>query len=134
MNPKNQWEDIEARRASEQAMDNIITNNTTDPLTSATNQFKQQDTTNPYDKRQEFYSKYSLLDENLKPIQTYTEWRQQNPTAPPVQDQDTFMFLDKRDEYKEMLKNQQITETQYLRDLYQIDILKENGYDIRNVG
>ena len=88
---RNQWEEIEQRR--ETALSNILTGSHVPEITTTQTPSKDQ---NVFQQRQDTLSRLSLLDENLAPIKTYTEYIQEGHT--PQTNHDTLLFLDKRDE------------------------------------
>ena len=91
---------------------------------------------NPYDTQQEVLSRLSLLDENLNPTSTYTDYIAQGGTPVPGYESDhsTLLFLDQVQTKNQQLESGQITEDQLLWDLYAPDILETQGYKTRSVG
>ena len=91
---------------------------------------------NPYEIQREALSKLSLLDENLQPTDTYTNYiNQGNSPIPGLEDQhDTLLFLDRQQEKIQQVQNGILTEDQMLMDLYGKDILELNGYNVMSVG
>lgn len=130
------WEEMDQTR--NQALQDYmagVTDTLTPAQSPATPQITHTDF-NPYDTQQEVLSRLSLLDENLNPTSTYTDYIKQGGTPVPGYESShqTLLFLDQVNEKTTQLSRGQITEDQLLWDLYAPDILETQGYKTRSVG
>ena len=81
-------------------------------------------------------AKVNLIDENLNPTSTYTNYIGQGGTPIPGYEAEdaNFKFIDKMHDYQERVDTGEMTENQMLWDLYGLDILETSGYKLRSVG
>lgn len=98
--------------------------------------YKAQDQTNPYEIQREVLSTLSLLDQDLNPTDTYTNYINQGntPPAPYASYHDQLLFLDQVDQKTKDYEDGLISEEQMLWDLYGADLLEAANYNIKSVG
>lgn len=125
--PRNQWEEIELRR--EQAMTDYISGYT-DTINQSTEPFDP--TSQDLSSNQQTLAKLNLLNADLTQSDTYTNYIAMG--GAPQENHDSLIFMDRRNEYQKRLNEGTLTEEQYLKDLYAVDILEANGYNVRSVG
>lgn len=129
------WQDMEKTR--QQALDDYMVGHT-DPTPPTTKQPTLPDlkADNPYSTQINALSKVSLLDENLNPTQTYTQYIQDGGQPIPgfESQHQTLLQLDRIDDHQQQFQRGEITEDEMLWDLYATDILDTMGYKIRSVG
>ena len=91
---------------------------------------------NPYEIQREVLSTLSLLDQDLNPTDTYTNYYNKTKSIPPsyANYHDTLLFLDTVDQKTKDYESGLISEEQMLWDLYGQDLLEAAGYNTRSVG
>ncbi len=98
--------------------------------------YKTQEPENPYEIQREVLSSLSLLDQDLNPTDTYTNYYNKTKSIPPsyANYHDQLLFLDKVDQKTSDYETGLISEEQMLWDLYGQDLLEASGYNVRSVG
>ena len=128
------WDEINKTR--EEALESTIAGLHFPETKQTTTTYQAMNQENPYEIQREALSKLSLLDENLNPTDTYTNYINQGNTPIPGMESshETLLFLDRQQEKMNQQQQGLITEDQMLLDLYGRDILEYNGYNVMSVG
>ena len=123
----------EINKTKEEALESTIAGLHVQPTTT---QYKTETPENPYEVQREVLSKINLLDHDLNPTDTYTNYINNNNTPVPGYEQyhDTLLFLDRQQDKMNQVQEGTLTEEQMLWDLYGADILEAQGYNVRSVG